>query len=492
MIAAVQDINPEKVLRGGLLIGDEWVHETSAGELEHFYAGTGRAQRVFPIAGRREVDAAVAAARTALPAWRAWSPTARRAVLLRLAALMRDRASDFALISTLEAGLIASRAKGLAPRAAEWIEYYAGWIDKLEGAVVPMHGALDYTLREPIGVVGLILPSSGPTGALGRKVGPALAAGCTVVIKPSEIAPFSPSLFGELCLAAGLPPGVVNILPGAAEAGEALASHPGVDKVSFTGGPVVGRRIQEACARSLTPAILELGGKSANVIFADADLEAAVRHALDGIVAASGQACVAPTRLLVHDSVYDEALERVVQGLKAVHVGDPFDPLTTMGPVISRVARDRITNMIAEAIRADGNSLLLGGSPPEGALAEGYYVLPTVFGDVDPGSDVAQNEVFGPVLTAMRFRDDAEAVAIANGTPFGLAAYIHTSNLSRALTVAGQLDAGNVSVNGGVAVAGPAGPFGGFKESGFGVEGGLAGLMEFVRTKNVNIKLTGN
>jgi aldehyde dehydrogenase (NAD+) len=490
MTAVAPSFDREEVLGTGLLIGEEWVRRTSVGELEHRYAGTGQSQRRFPVAGRVEVDAAVRAARAALPGWRQWVPTDRRNVLLRLAALMREHADEFALISTLEAGMLASRAKPLAPRAAEWIEYYAGWIDKVEGAVVPVGSALDYTLREPIGVVGLILPSSGPTGALGRKVGPALAAACTVVIKPSEVAPFSPTLFGRLCLAAGIPSGVVNIVPGGADAGEALAEHADVDKISFTGGPAVGRYIQAACARSLTPLTLELGGKSANIVFADADLDAAAGHATDGIVAGAGQACIAPTRLLLHDSVYDEVLGRVMERLASVQVGDPFDPETTMGPVISEKACRHITDMVDQAVGSRSGSLLLGGGErPTRVPAGGYYVQPTVFGDVDPGSDLAQSEVFGPVLTAMRFRDDDEAVEIANSTRFGLAAYVHTRDLTRALTLAGRLEAGNVSVNGGAAVAGPAAPFGGFKESGFGVEGGLAGLMEFIRTKNVNIRL---
>ena len=481
--------DPGDTLSTGVLIGSEWIHKTSAGDLEHVNPATGRTQRTFPIGGAVEVGAAVEAAREALGPWRSWRPLDRRNVLLKLAALMRERADSFATISTLEAGIIRSRASYLAPRAAEWIEYYAGWIDKLSGSVIPVHGTFDYTLREPIGVVGLVLPASGPTGALGRKVGPALAAGCCVVVKPSELAPFSPSLFGELCLEAGLPPGVVNIVPGGAEAGDALVRHAGLDKVSFTGGTAVGRRIQEACASVLTPVMLELGGKSANIIFDDASPVDAAQHAADNLIAAAGQACVAPTRLLVHESLYDQVVGLVVDRLAAVRLGDPMEMQTTMGPVISSVACERIMGMINRAIGKSSSNLVLGGERASGKLASGFYVPPTVFEEVDSLSELAQNEIFGPVLTVSKFSSDDEAVGIANATPFGLAAYLHTTSLTRALSVAARLESGNIAVNGGAIVVGPSAPFGGFKNSGFGAEGGLAGLLEFVRTKNVNISL---
>jgi aldehyde dehydrogenase (NAD+) len=480
-------LDPEPTLPIGVLVGNERLTVTSAGTHAHHNAATGRIQRHFPVAGATEVDAAVAAARAALPAWRAWRPVDRRDALRRLADLVRVHTADFAAISTLEAGMIAPMAAFQAPRAAEWIDYYAGWADKIEGATVAIPGAFDYTVHEPIGVVAVILTWNGPTGTIGMKVPAALAAGCTVVLKPAELAPFSAVRFGELCLQAGFPPGVVNVLPGAAEAGDALVRHSGIDKISFTGGPATAQRIQAACAETLKPLLLELGGKSANLVFADADLDVAALKSAQGIVGLSGQACVAPTRLLVEASVYDVVVERVLGHLAAVRLGDPAAPDTTMGPVISAAAADRIVGTIERARDERAGELLLGGSRAGGDLADGYFVTPTVFGDVEPTSDLACNEVFGPVLSVLRFHDEAEAVAAANATTFGLAAYVHTRDVSRALRLAAQLDAGNVSVNGGAAVAGPYAPFGGFKRSGHGKEGGLAGLLEYTRTKNVNI-----
>jgi aldehyde dehydrogenase (NAD+) len=482
-------LDPEATLPTGVLVGGEWLQETSVGTLPHHNAATGKVQRHFPVAGPREIDAAVGAARAALSAWRAWRPVDRRDVLRRLADLVRERGEDFAAISTLEAGMIAPMATFQAPRAAEWIDYYAGWADKIEGVTVPMPGSFDYTVHEPIGVIAIILTWNGPTGTIGMKVPAALAAGCTVVLKPADLAPFSAVLFGQLCLEAGFPPGVVNVVPGGADAGEALVCHPGIDKISFTGGPATAQRIQVACATSLTPLLLELGGKSANLVFADADLEVAAQRSAAGIVGMSGQACVAPTRLLVQDAVYDEVVDRVLSRLSAIRVGDPSAADTTMGPVISEVAANRIVSTIDRAKVEGAGQLLLGGERAGGDLADGYFVPPTVFGDVDPDSDLAQNEVFGPVLSIVRFTEEPEAVEIANATAFGLAAYVHTSNVSRALRLAGQLDAGNVSINGGAVVAGPYGPFGGFGRSGYGKEGGLAGLLEYTRTKNVNLAI---
>jgi aldehyde dehydrogenase (NAD+) len=482
-------LDPEQVLPVGVLVGDELLESTSVGTMPHHNPATGKVQRHFVAAGPAEVDAAVVAARAALPGWRAWRPVDRRDALLRLADLVRVHGAEFAAISTLEAGMIGPIAAFQAPRAAEWIDYYAGWADKLEGASVPMPGSLDYTVHEPMGVVAIILTWNGPTGTIGMKVPAALAAGCTVVLKPAELAPFSSVRFGELCLEAGFPPGVVNVVPGGADAGDALVRHPGIDKISFTGGPATAQRIQAACAETLTPLLLELGGKSANLVFADADLEVAAFRSAAGIAGMSGQACVAPTRLLVQDAVYEEVVERVLGHLSALRLGDPQSADTTMGPVISSGAADRIVGMIDRA-RAEGSGqLLLGGERAGGDLADGYFVPPTVFGDVAPDSDLAQSEVFGPVLSVIRFGDEAEALEVANDTAFGLAAYIHTSNVSRAIRLAGQLDAGNVSVNGGAVVAGPYGPFGGFKRSGHGKEGGLAGLLEYTRTKNVNIAI---
>jgi aldehyde dehydrogenase (NAD+) len=347
--------------------------------------------------------------------------------------MLRASTAEFAAISILEAGIISTFADQQAPRAAEWADYYAGWADKLTGATVPMAGAFDYTVHEPVGVVALLLSWNGPTGTIGMKVPAALAAGCTTVLKPSELAPFSAIRFGQLCLEAGIPPGVVNVVPGDGRTGDLLVRHPDISKISLTGGPATAARIQAACAETLTPLLLELGGKSANLVFADSDLDAAAQRAADGIIRMSGQSCVAPTRLLVERSVYGPLLDRVLAALSRVRLGNPELRQTTMGPVIAKSAADRIFATIDRARDEHAGTLVLGGYRQDGPLANGYFVPPTVFGAVDPDSDLAQNEVFGPVLSVFAFDDEAEAVRIANSTRFGLAAYIHTGNVARVL-----------------------------------------------------------
>lgn len=481
--------DPEAVLPTGLLIGDAWVDTTSAGEMEHVYAATGEVQRSFPVAGPAEIDAAVAAARAALAAWARIAPAERRAVLLRIAAALRAHAAEFATISVLEAGMIRPAAASMAGVAAEWFDYYGGWADKLGGDHIRMPGAFDYTVPEPVGVAAVLFTWNGPTASLGMKVAPALAAGCTVVLKPPELAPFSSNLFARLCLDAGLPPGVLNVVPGGPAAGEALVRHPGIDKISFTGGRATAVRIQQACAETLTPLLLELGGKSANIVFDDANLAAAATASAVRVVGMTGQTCVAPTRLLVQSTVYDEVVDRVVAIMGSVRIGDPLAADTTMGPVINAAARDRIAAVVSDAAARGDGKLLLGGEALPDGLPGGFFVTPAAFADVDHRTPLACNEIFGPVLSISRFDDEDEAVAVANDTPYGLAAYLHTTNLARAHRVAGALDAGNVAVNGGAPMAGPYAPFGGFKGSGHGKEGALAGLLEFVRVKNVNINL---
>lgn len=478
------------LLPTGLLIDGDWVRDTSAGSMDHVNPATGAVQRSFPVAGPREVESAVAAAQAAAPAWAAMPIGQRHRILASIATSLRVRADEFGLITTMETGMLNRAGRLLAPIAADWFAYYAGWLDKVTGSVYPVDGTFDYTIAEPFGVVAVILTWNGPTASIGMKVAPALAAGCTVVLKPPELAPFSSNLFGRICLDAGLPPGVLNIVPGGPEAGECLVRHPRVDKISFTGGPATAARIQAACAQSLTPLVLELGGKSANIVFADADLDSAVAAAARGVSSMSGQVCVAPTRLLVERSVYAQVVERVAGTLTQVKIGDPFDPGSEMGPVISAAAADRILSMVASARESAAGHVVLQGERQGAELARGFYVSPTVVADVDSASEIAQEEVFGPVLSVMPFDGDDEAVKLANDTRYGLAAYLHTTNLARVHTLARRLKVGNVSVNGGLAVAGPVAPFGGMKDSGYGKEGGLPGLQEFLRTKNVNINLS--
>lgn len=475
---------------GAMLIADQWVADSSAGRIEQMDPATGKPLASFALAGAPEVDAAVAAANAAFPAWRAWAPNARREVLFAVARALEEHDVELAVIRSLETGAPLKRKRGLS-LAAEYFRYYAGWVDKLEGQTIPAYPgpALDYTLVEPYGTVAVIIPWNGPVVSAGMKVAPALAAGNCVVLKPSELGPLAALRFGELCLEAGLPPGVVNIVPGGPEAGDTLVRHPGIAKISFTGGGATARKILAAAAEQLTPVVLELGGKSANIVFGDADLDAAVATAAIGIATMSGQACVLPTRLLVEDTVYDEVQRRVVDTAGSFVVGGPFDEGVQMGPVITEAAADRILGAVARAAVAGDGSLLTGGDRLGGRLADGYFVAPTVFGDVDNASPLAQEELFGPVLSVIRFRTEEEAVALANDTRYGLGGFVFTNDLKRAHRVAAGLDAGSIGINAFTPMP-PNAPFGGVKQSGHGREGGLAGIQEFLRIKNVYAPLT--
>ncbi|MBL7500504.1 aldehyde dehydrogenase [Frankia sp. CNm7] len=479
---------------GRLLVGDERP-AGSGGTHPHVNPATGREQAAVTLASPDEVSAAVDAARAAFAVWRGLRPDERRSALLRLAALVRRDTERIGGVLTLECAVPAATATALPRRAADYLEYYAGFADKLEGRVIPIfpENAFDYTLAEPYGVIGIISTWNGGISSVARKAGAALAAGNTVVVKPMELAPFSSLIFGELALEAGLPAGAVNVVPGDAAAGAALVRHPGVNKISFTGGHRAARAILAGAAEVIKPVVLELGGKSGNLVFADADLEAAGRFAGTVCMGMAGQGCVFPTRLIVHESVHDEVVRTAVATAAALPVGDPLAEATAVGPVVSADARARILGMLERARAGGAGELLLGGGPADvptvdGGQAGGFFVAPTVFDRVDPAAEIAQEEVFGPVLTVLTFRDEDEAVELANGTAYGLAGYVHTSDLRRAHRVAAALDAGYVSVNGFAALPASA-PFGGFGGSGFGKEGGRAGLDEFIRTKNVYLPL---
>jgi aldehyde dehydrogenase (NAD+) len=473
----------------GMLIGDTWRGTGSSGTLPHVDPATGQVHGEVALAGTSEVDEAVTAARAAFVEWRRWHPAERRRLLQRLMDLMDRSRDELVAVSALESGIPVQVGGAIVQMGLDWGESAATWADKITGEVVPTpSNVFDYAAAEPYGVVAVILTWNGPAASLGISVMPALAAGCCVVVKPSELAPFSSLVFARLCQEAGLPPGVVNVVTGDGSAGAALVAHPGVDKVSFTGGIATARAISQACSQRLTPLLLELGGKSANIVFDDADLNKALQSALS-ITALSGQACIVPSRLLIQDSIYDRFVETVTGTLSQIPVGDPFDDQTLMGPVINETACERILGFVERARDAGSGKLLIGGERLGGSLANGYYVPPTVFGDVDNASEIAQREVFGPVLSVLRFNDEDEAIVLANDTEYGLAAYVHTRDLSRAIRVAGALDAGNVGVNGGGAMGGPEAPFGGVKQSGYGREGGKAGVLEFIRLKNVMVDL---
>jgi acyl-CoA reductase-like NAD-dependent aldehyde dehydrogenase len=477
----------ERLAEQGHLVGDGWTGSASAGHYVHHDPATGKVQAEVPLGGAEEMDAAISAAAAAAPGWRAMALEERAAILHRLADLLVANDDGSAALNARDNGTpVSTMRPGV--YAASWVRYYAGWVDKLTGQVVPVSGGgLDYVLPEPYGVIGAIVPWNGPMMGMGQKVAPALAAGNAVVAKPPEIAPFGALRFAELALEAGLPPGVLNVVTGGADAGQALVRDPRVGKVSFTGGKVTARAVMVAAAETLKPLALELGGKSANIVFPDADLDVAASLAvLFGVGLLSGQGCALPTRLYVHDDVYDSVVERVVAQAEAIAVGDPSDPAVFMGPVVHEAACDRILRTVERAKSEQAGTLLTGGDRLGGSLAEGYFVAPTVFGDVEHGSHLAANEVFGPVLSVLRFSTEEEVVAKANDSIYGLGAYLHTGDASRAHRVAAQLQAGMVIVNGLPGMS-PGAPFGGYKQSGFGREGGRWGIEEFVQQKNVFI-----
>jgi aldehyde dehydrogenase (NAD+) len=474
----------------GLLIGDEWLEKGSGGTFDHRYPGTGQIQAQVALAGVDEIDAAVTAAKAALPAWRAMRADVRRDLLARLAVTIEEHAEEFASLTIRENGTPAATAAWNPAMSRDWFAYYAGWADKIEGSTIPTFPVegFSYTRAEPYGVVGIITTWNGPLILLGMKVAAALAAGNCVVLKPHELTPFASLRFAQLALEAGLPAGVLNVVPGGPEAGDRLVRHPDVGKVSFTGGPGVAKEIIKASHEVIKPLSLELGGKSANLLFADANLDLAVPFAVNfSIVAATGQGCALGTRLVVEDSIYDEVIERVTSYLGMLKVGDPQQADTIIGPVITEASCNRIVGMIDDAVQTGAGRLVTGGSRIGGDLADGYFVEPTVFADVDVQSTIAQQEVFGPVLCMMKFSDEEEAIRIANATTYGLAALIQSNDLRRVHYLASQLEAGSIWVNGFPMMA-PASPFGGYKQSGYGREGGKPGLDEFLQVKNVYVQ----
>jgi aldehyde dehydrogenase (NAD+) len=469
----------------GHLIGDTWRSSADGGHFDHRYAATGQVQARVGLAGAADVDAAVAAARGAADSWAGWRPTKRAAVLFALADLLERHAPEAAILGALDNGTPVS-VMNPGAYAAAWVRYYAGWCDKLDGEMLSAERGLSFVRLEPYGVMGVIPPWNGSMMGMGQKCGPALAAGNTVVAKPPELAPFGMLRFAELALEAGLPPGVLNVVVGGAEAGHALAAHRAVDKISFTGGSITARALMATAAANLTPLALELGGKSPNIIFPDADLEvAASMSAHVGTALLAGQGCALPTRTYVHADVYDEVVDRIVKAVGAVTVGDPLDPGTFVGPVVTEAAMERILSVIERA-EDEGATLLAGGHRLGGDLAQGWFVAPTVFGHVDHDSDLARHEVFGPVQAVLRFTSEDEVLAQANDSCFGLGAYLHTRDSRRIQRFVRHIEAGMVIVNamGGVS---PATPFGGYKQSGFGREGGRAGLEEMMRRKTVFI-----
>jgi acyl-CoA reductase-like NAD-dependent aldehyde dehydrogenase len=470
------------------LIGPDAVPGGTGGRLPHVNPATGEAHRL-ELAGTVEVDAAVAAAREAFPLWSGLAPMARRYLLACLAQKLNEHADELAALSTWESGMPVRYAATMAATGpAEWFDYYAGWADKLNGEVIGAHD-FNYTLPEPYGVVAAIVPFNGPVWEIGMKAAPALAAGNTVVIKPPELAPYTSVLFGRLCLDAGIPPGVVNVVLAGPEGTSSLVGHPGVDKISFTGSAGTGRKILAAAATNLTPVLLELGGKASVLICDDADVGAAVAAVAQFAIAQNaGQICTSPNRVLAWPGVYDEVVKLLGAVAAGFTVGDPCSAETEVGPVISEAAAQRVVGMISEGVAVGGARVLTGGHRLGGELAGGAFVAPTVLADVSTDNPLARHEIFGPVATISRVAGDDEAVAAANSVEQGLAAYLFSRDISRCHTIARRLTVGSVSVNG-LGNHMIYSPFGGKKGSGFGREGGRAGIEEFVSVKSVSVQL---
>ncbi|MCI4592333.1 aldehyde dehydrogenase family protein [Sphingobium sp. BYY-5] len=452
----------------------------------HVYPGTGKVTRELRMASAGDVDRSVAAARKAFPAWRAMPGDKRRDLMFRIAALLEAKSGEFAPSLISENGSVAMTAPYMGYDAAQKFRYFGGWCDKIHGRTIPMWGtpAHDYVSYEPYGVVGIIVPWNGPLFAATMVLAPALAAGNCIILKSPDLAPYSAMKLVEILHEAGLPDGVVNLVTGGADVGEAMVAHPGIDKIEFIGSGATAKKVLTSAAQSLKPVGLELGGKSAVIIFDDADLMLAAKKGLTGAISSNGQGCVNGTRLLVQRGVYDRYLQLIAAMAAQVKSGDPFDPSTILGPVISQGALDRISGMIDRGV-TDGGRIVAGGARLDGAFAQGFFLPVTILADISNNCEIAQTEVFGPVLTVTPFDDEEEAITLANGTDYGLGAYVHTQNLRRAHHLAGTLQAGMIHVNGAGEAMQPNCPFGGFKKSGHGRLGGVEGLHEFLQPKNI-------
>jgi acyl-CoA reductase-like NAD-dependent aldehyde dehydrogenase len=428
----------------------------------------------LPDAGVEETDVAVARAKAAFPAWRAVSPTARASLIRRLAMLVEEHADELARIESQNVGKPIGGARAEVGMVAQVFHFYAGAVDKHHGQTIPVPGGVDMTFREPLGVVGLIVPWNFPLNIASWKVGPALACGNTVVLKPAELTPLSALRLAELALEAGIPEGVVNVVVGPGRiVGQRLVEHPDVAKIGFTGSTEVGRTVMQGAAGTIKRVTLELGGKSANVVFADADLEKAAASAPYAVFDNAGQDCCARSRILVERSVYDRFAELLVDATRKIKVGDPQDEATEMGPLISSQHRETVSSFV------DGNTLFTGDTPS----GPGFW-FPCTLVEATNDDRVAREEVFGPVAALIPFDDEEDAVRIANDTPYGLSGSIWTENGARAMRVARALETGVLSINSNTSVR-PSTPFGGFKQSGFGRELGMQALDGYSEVKNV-------
>ncbi len=469
-----------------LFIGGEFVDSVDGRTFEVFNPHDGSKLADVAEARPADVDRAVEAARSAFPAWSATQASERGRLLLKLADAVESQAEELARLESLDTGHPIRDSRRLdVPRTVATFRYFGGMADKLQGTVVPVEpGFLNYVLRRPLGVVGQIVPWNFPLMFTSWKMGPALAAGNTVVFKPAELTPLSSLRMAELMAEVGFPPGVVNMVPGFGQvAGAHLAGHPGVQKIAFTGSTEVGRRIVTASAGNLKRVQLELGGKGANVVFEDADLAAALSGSAFAIFHNQGQACIAGSRLLLHEPIAEEFVDRFVTLARSIRIGDPLDPQTEMGPLTSPEHRDRVMSYVKIALDEGGEVLTGGKAPDDPALQAGCYVEPTV---VRAGLEdrVCREEVFGPFVTVTTFRDEAEALEIANATEYGLGGGLWTRDLQRAHRVAQAMESGMVWVNSYKRVN-PGSPFGGIRNSGYGREMGFEAMQEYTETRSV-------
>ena len=461
------------ILRDRFFIGGAWVAPSGKETIDVHDAGTGAVMGRVPLADENDVERAVAAARGALDAWSSTPSAERAAYLEKVSANLKARTDEIARLIAQEVGMpikLSARIQAGLP-----IANFANYARLVKEFRFEERVGNSLVVREPVGVVGAITPWNYPLHQIALKVAPALAAGCTVVLKPSEVAPFNAFVLAEAIEAAGLPKGVFNLLTGTgAQAGEALVRHRGVDMISFTGSTRAGKRISELASKTVKRVALELGGKSASVILDDADLPAAVKSTVNGCYLNSGQTCTALTRMLVPQSKYDEAAKLAAEAAASFTVGNPLDEKTRLGPLSSKAQLERVKTYIQKGLD-EGAELIAGGAePPAGAPAGGYYVRPTVFGKVKNSMTIAQEEIFGPVLAIIPYKDEEDAIRIANDSPYGLAGAVWSKDDARAQRVARRIRAGQVDVNGGAFNMNA--PFGGFKQSGHSREAGVYGL----------------
>ena len=492
-MGAVVEAPPKLDIETRLFIGGEFVDSAESGRIPVINPHDNSVLAEVSEARHADVDRAVDAARRAFPAWKRMSAAERGRLLLKLADAIEADAEYLAKLETLDTGHPIRDTRGLdAPRTAATFRYYAGMADKIDGRVAPVEaGFLNYITREPVGVVGQIVPWNFPLMFTGWKLGPALAAGNTVVLKPAELTPLTTLRVAHLIAKVGIPAGVVNILPGYGNvAGQYLAEHPGVDKIAFTGSTVTGKKIVQASAGNLKRVQLERGGKGANIVFEDAHIEAAVNGSAFAIFHNQGQACIAGSRLLLQEKIADEFVDRFLKLTKSIRVGNPLDPQTEMGPLTSPAHRERVINYIKIA-REQGSSILTGGkAPSDAALKDGCYIEPTVV-TAQPTDRVCQEEVFGPFVSITRFKDEAEVIQAANSTIYGLGGGLWTRDLQRAHRMAAAIQSGMVWINTYKRVN-PNSPFGGVGQSGYGRDLGLESMQEYTYPKSVWVNVDAN